>query len=152
MPKEATKTKVSFVTPPFLPIPALSLPLSHRFSCSAHADTQGGRENREKPSKKPAAVLVRKTPRHPSVLSLRTCSLARTGARGSRPRIQKRASVSLSLFFTCHRHGLGFLRVGFGLGAGEVAKLLGAKWKELDEEEEKVSLNGFCLYIFFLQL
>ena len=42
-----------------------------------------------------------------------------------------RASVSLSLFFTCHRRGLRAF-------AGEVGKLLGAKWKELDEEEKKV--------------
>ena len=98
------------------------------------------------PRRPPAAVLVRKTPRHPSVLSLRTCSLVRTGARGSRPRIQKRASVSLSLCFTCHRHGL---RV-FGFGAGEVGKLLGAKWKELEEEEKKVGSNGFGLFVFFL--
>jgi hypothetical protein len=56
-----------------------------------------------------------------------------------------RASVCLSLFFTCHRRGLR----AFGLGTGEVGKLLGAKWKELDDEEKKVGLIGLGLYVFF---
>ena len=37
---------------------------------------------------------------------------------------------------------------GFWLLAGEVGKLLGAKWKELDDEEKKVGLNGFRLDFF----
>jgi non-histone chromosomal protein 6 len=39
---------------------------------------------------------------------------------------------------------------GFGLGAGEVGKLLGAKWKELEEEEKKVGLIVFNRYFLFL--
>jgi len=39
---------------------------------------------------------------------------------------------------------------GFGLGAGEVGKLLGTKWKEFDEEEKKVGLNIFSRYLLFL--
>ena len=52
------------------------------------------------------------------------------------------ASVCSSLFSTCHRRGLR----AFGHCVGEVGKLLGAKWKELDEEEKKV---GSGLYVFF---
>jgi hypothetical protein len=55
------------------------------------------------------------------------------------------ASVCSSLFFGCHQHGLR----AFGLGTGEVGKLLGAKWKELDDEEKKVGLNDLGLYVFF---
>ncbi len=39
---------------------------------------------------------------------------------------------------------------GFGLCAGEVGKLLGAKWKELDEEEKKVGLNVLSRSLYFL--
>ena len=46
-----------------------------------------------KQRKPPGAVLVRRTPRRPSVRSLRTCSSARTGGRGSSPRTPTLASV-----------------------------------------------------------
>jgi len=74
----------------------------------------------------------RKTPTHLSVHSLRTCSFLRTGARGSRLKIPMRASVSLSLV-PCS----SVIRIESCL-VGEVGKLLGAKWKELDDTEKKV--------------
>lgn len=69
------------------------------------------------------------------MLSLPTCSLAKTGARESKPRTQKPALVGLvSLPALCS--------VSYLSKSGEVGKLLGAKWKEMDEEEKKV---GFSL-------
>jgi hypothetical protein len=47
--------------------------------------------------------------------------------------------TSLSLPFQCHQRGLR----AFGLGAGELGKLLGNKWKELDDDEKKVRLSSF---------
>jgi hypothetical protein len=47
--------------------------------------------------------------------------------------------VRLSLSFELHGRGLR----AFGLGAGELGKLLGNKWKELDDEEKKVSFVSF---------
>jgi hypothetical protein len=38
---------------------------------------------------------------------------------------------------------------GLRFGAGELGKLLLAKWKDLDVEEKKVGLNGLGLHVFF---
>jgi hypothetical protein len=46
------------------------------------------------------------------------------------------ALVRLSLSFEPHEPGLR----AFGLGTGELGKLLGNKWKELDDDEKKVSV------------
>ena len=79
--------------------------------------------------------------------SLRTCSFLKTGARGSRPKIPMRASVSLSLV-PCS----SVIRIESYL-VGEVGKLLGAKWKELDDTEKKVRyFSMMCISEFGLML
>ena len=71
--------------------------------------------------------------------SLHICSSVKTGVNVSRQRTQKLPLVScvvvmlVSRINDCH--------------AGDVGKLLGAKWKELDDEEKKVS----DLYAYTLQ-
>jgi HMG (high mobility group) box len=95
----------------------------------------------------------------------------RGGARKKDPRAPKRA-LSAYMFFSQDwreriRHenpeasfGWSFSLVlvsltwaeGFWLLVGEVGKLLGAKWKELDDEEKKVGLNCFESYFFFLHV
>ena len=82
----------------------------------------------------PEVVHVRKTQRHSSAPSLRTCTSARTGARGWSKRTPKPASVRLFLS-ECQRPGLR----AFELDTGE----LGNKWKELDDDEKNVSLYFF---------
>jgi hypothetical protein len=85
-----------------------------------------------KPRKPPGVAHVRRTQRHPSVRSLRICSSARIGGRGSRQRIPTRALVCRFTFFSTWAEGFRTFCTG------EVGKLLGAKWKELDDEEKKV--------------
>ena len=82
--------------------------------------------------KKPVLPVVRKrTPRRLSGRYPRICSSVKTGVNASRQKTQKLALVScvavilVARVDDCH--------------TGEVGKLLGAKWKELDDEEKKVS-------------
>jgi len=70
----------------------------------------------------------------------RTCSSARTGGRGSRLRTQTLVSVRLLSVIATSLLSVLIIR---HVNAGEVGKLLGAKWKELDDSEKKV-----CCYSF----
>ena len=84
----------------------------------------------------PRSPRGRRTPRHPSAPCPHTCSSARTGARGSKLRTLTPVSVSL---WSCTSVATVTGADGTRL-TGEIGKLLGAKWKELDEEEKKVRL------------
>ena len=76
-------------------------------------------------------VVRKRTPRRLSGRYPRICSSVKTGVNASRQKTQKLALVScvavilVARVDDCH--------------TGEVGKLLGAKWKELDDEEKKVS-------------
>ena len=91
--------------------------------------------NAKPPLKRMSRVRVKRTQMRPSVLSPRTCSSARTGARGSKPRTPMLALVRVlgnKLHVMIIDLFLYLTRIG------EVGKLLGAKWKELDDSEKKV--------------
>jgi hypothetical protein len=75
----------------------------------------------------------KRTPRRPNGHCPRTCSSLRTGARGSRQRTLMLVSVSPHI-----RPCESPASADGGVYVGEVGKLLGAKWKELDDEEKKV--------------
>lgn len=59
--------------------------------------------------------------------------------RGSKLRTRTLDLVSLVFFPQC---AFAELEIFFLYSLGEVGKLLGAKWKELDDEEKKVSLSA----------
>nr|VWP01853.1 SH3 domain-containing protein [Ganoderma boninense] len=66
-----------------------------------------------------------------------TCSSARTGARGSKLRTPTPVSVSLQSSASVAT----VTEANDTRLTGEIGKLLGAKWKELDEEEKKPYLD-----------
>lgn len=88
--------------------------------------------------KRPVLPVARQkgTPRHLNGRYPRICSSVKTGVNVSRQKTQKLALVSCVVVMLvasvedCH--------------IGEVGKLLGAKWKELDDEEKKVSDAYAC--------
>jgi HMG (high mobility group) box len=116
--------------------------LSHS---DAHVQRTQTRKAAEKPEKATRGGARKKDPKAPK----RALSAYMFFSQDWRERIKaENPDASFGMSFSllrCRRHGLR----AFGLGAGEVGKLLGAKWKELDEEEKKVGLNDLDLYVFF---
>lgn len=89
---------------------------------------------RRRRRKSPPPRSLRRTQMLRSARSPRICSSVRTGGRGSRLKTLTPVSVRVSAPLSTpvrntHTH----------VNPGEVGKLLGAKWKELDDSEKKVS-------------
>jgi hypothetical protein len=125
MPKEATKAKVSVVYPSLL-------------QALAHSDlssqTRKATEKSEK-AKAPRAGRSKKDPNAPK----RPLSAYMFFSQDWRERIKAEnpdAGFGMSLFF---KRSLTELRV---YNTGEVGKLLGKKWKCLEDEDKKASLHS----------
>jgi hypothetical protein len=138
MPKEATKAKVSsrLPTPPSYPY---AFPSRFKLLTLIVQPPQT-RKAAGKSEKTPRGGSRKKDPKAPK----RALSAYMYFSQDWRERMKQENpeasfGTSSSRFFLYQRPGL---RV-FGLGLGELGKLLGNKWKELDDDEKKVSLYFF---------
>ena len=132
MPKEATKAKVSVVYPS---------PLQALVDSDLSSQTRKAAEKSEK-AKAPRGGR-KKDPNMPK----RPLSAYMFFSQDWRERIKSEnpdASFGMSFFF---KRSFTGLRVR---DTGEVGKLLGQKWKTLDDDDKKVSLAGPCFLPRFL--
>ena len=131
MPKEATKAKVSVVYPSLL---------------QALVDSDLSSQTRKAAEKSEKAKAPRGGRKKDPNMPKRPLSAYMFFSQDWRERIKSEnpdASFGMSFFF---KRSLTGLRVR---DTGEVGKLLGQKWKTLDDDDKKVSLQGLVFFHFF---